>query len=210
MTRQVLVALALALMVSGCFRALSAPEYLSQKKIGYPREAVFTVCHGYDCSYRTAVRLDATSWSRVRAQFTPAATSPADERDRIIGAVSLLEATVGRRIGAADDIAGHAGILAGDPSQLDCIDESVNTTVYLILLRDAGLLRWHVPSKPAFRGVFVDFRWNHQTAVLKEKRTGREFALDTWFRRNGQRAYLIHLEDWQWGFGLPRYSLTRL
>ena len=200
----------LAAALSGCVRNLSAPEYLDKLDVVYPKPSEFTVCHGYDCTFRSPVRLDAVTWARMRAIFTPASASAADEREQIVRAVSLFERAVGTRIGTTNDIGGLGGILAGDPGQLDCIDESVNTTVYLILLADAGLLRWHVPATPAFRGTFFDLRWYHQTAVLMEKATGREYALDTWFRRNGQPGYLVHLSDWQWGYGRPSYSLTPL
>jgi len=200
----------LAMSLSGCMRLLSAPEYLDKKKVSYPNETAFTVCHGYDCTFRSSVTLEPVTWARVRAIFATPSDSAADERVRITRAVSLFENAVGTRIGTDKDIAGLAGILAGDPTQLDCIDESINTTVYLILLNDAGFLSWHAPATPAFRGAFVDLRWYHQTAVLKENETGVEYALDTWFRRNGQPAYLVHLKDWQWGYGTPRYSLTPL
>ena len=207
---RVFVPVVLAVALSGCVRSPSAPEYLDKVHVVYPKDSGFTVCHGYDCAFRSPVRLDTATWAQLRAIFTPAPADAAAEREKIVRAVSLFENAVGMRIGTTKDIAGMAGVLAGDPGQLDCIDESVNTTVYLILLDDAGLLKWHAPGTPAFRGAFFDFRWYHQTAVLKEKATGSEYALDTWFRRNGQRGYLVHLDDWQWGYGKPSYSLTPL
>ena len=200
----------LVLLAAGCARFQAPSEYLATKQVSYPAPAKFTVCHGYDCTFRTPVELDAATWARIRAAFAPAPADAAAEREQIISAIALFENAIGDRLGTHRDIPGLAGILAGDPTQQDCIDESINATVFLILLRDQGLLRWHAPSAPAFRGVFVDFRWYHQTAVLREKATGEEFALDTWFRKNGERAYLVRLEDWRWGYGLPAYSLTKL
>jgi hypothetical protein len=203
-------AVAITGALAGCARQPTPEAYLAVKAVDAPKESSFMVCHGYDCTFRTRVALPPGAWSQVRAVFEPPPATPADERDRIVQAVSVLETAVGDRIGTKTDIPGMAGILGGDPTQLDCIDETVNATVYLVLLRDAGLLRWHEPGRPDSRGIFIDLRWHHETAVLREKATGEEFALDTWFRPNGARAYLVRLSDWEWGNGLPSYSLTPL
>ena len=59
----------LAAALSGCVRNLSAPEYLDKLDVVYPKPSEFTVCHGYDCTFRSPVRLDAVTWARMRADL---------------------------------------------------------------------------------------------------------------------------------------------
>ena len=46
--------------------------------------------------------------------------------------------------------------------QMDCIDESTNSTTYLRILAGAGLLRWHRVEARVTRGFFI-FGWPHTT-----------------------------------------------
>jgi hypothetical protein len=53
----------------------------------------------------------------------------------------------------------------GDPTQLDCIDEAVNTWTYLTLMERSGLLHFHRVAKLPHAGSLIDPR---NTAVLQE------------------------------------------
>ena len=86
----------------------------------------------------------------------------------------------------------------GRSGQLDCIDESTNTTTYLRLLDQAGLLRHHRVVERATRfGLFVGMP--HSTAVIEELDSGNRFAVDSWFHDNGQPPHIVRLEDWRAG-----------
>lgn len=199
-TWMALLSLALA---AGCTR-LPAPEaYLHQKSVPMPGPERVTVCHGYDCTYRSTVVFTAAEWQQVRARFRPMPADAAAERRDIAAAVALIEEIVGRRIGTAADKGGLAYIAAGDATQQDCIDESTNTTSYLLLLAEAGLLRYHRVAQPASRGVFLDFRWYHQTAVIAERESGQEYVVDSWFEDNGKPPVVTTLEHWQSSYGRP-------
>jgi hypothetical protein len=60
-----------------------------------------------------------------------------------------------------------------DPTQLDCIDEAVNTWTYLTLIERGGLLHFHHVAKLS-AGTPIDPR---NTAVLQEI-GGEYFAID--------------------------------
>ena len=125
------------------------------------------------------------------------------ERAAISNAIALVERLVGGRIGTDKDVPGLAFKSAGDRTQQDCIDESTNTTTYLTMLAEDGLLRFHAVARPASRGVFLDFRWYHQTAVIAEIGGGAEFVVDSWFNANGVPPVVTTLRNWQTSYSRP-------
>ena len=82
-----------------------------------------------------------------------------------------------------------------DPSQLDCVDETVNTASYLTLLSRAGLLRWHRVGPVAHRGTLVTLDVAN-TPVLVETESGQGFAVDTAFADPGLPPYIVPIETW--------------
>ena len=92
----------------------------------------------------------------------------------------------------------HAGyIYMHDKRQLDCIDSSRNTTSLLLILAELNLLRYHNVVDPVARGFFLDGRPPHVTAVLQEKATGEEWAVDSWTRGYGQAPEIMPLSRWK-------------
>ncbi len=150
------------------------------------------VCYNLECSRRQFVWLSDQQWQSTRALFSPAATSAAEERAMIRRAIAQLEEFTGVLAGTSADRGGNvAG--AGLPGQMDCIDESTNTTSYLSLLQQDGLLRWHELQERARRSKWVlDVHW---TAVIRESVSGQRWAVDSWFLDNGEPPYIQRLED---------------
>jgi hypothetical protein len=200
-------------LLPACTTAPTMKAYFADLEVPYPKLAGFTVCHD-TCSHRVPVTVTPATWGRVRAAFSPPTTSAGDERERVVQAVAILETTVGAQVGFSADAPRNdywnLADLPENKAQLDCVDESTNTTIYLLLLREDGLLTWHDVGVPPARGAWIDGRWPHQAAMLVDKKTGEKFAVDTWFRRNGERAYVVRYDDWFWGYGTPSYSLTPL
>lgn len=191
------------LLAAGCTRMPAPEDYLRYKSLPVPSPAGVTVCHGYDCTFRSPVAFTAVEWRAVRDRFQPPPADAASERRAIAAAVAMMEEVVGRRIGTAADKGGIAFIAAGDATQQDCIDESTNTTAYLLLMAKDGLMRHHSVAEPASRGFFLDFRWYHQTAVIAEHGSGREYAVDSWFGDNGAPPVVTTLDRWQLSYGRP-------
>lgn len=193
-----------AVLAAACSRLPEPAAYLAGKSVPLPEHDRVTVCHGYDCTFRTAVAFSAEEWRRVRRSFEPPAPDPASERADIARAIATIEQIVGKRIGTASDRGGIQFIAAGDATQQDCIDESTNTTSYLLLMQQDGLLRWHRVAKPASRGVFLDLRWYHQSAVIAERAGGREYVVDSWYGDNGEAPLVTTLTRWGTSYGRPR------
>ena len=152
----------------------------------------FPSCTDYHCDQSEMVTLNASEWQKVRDLFAPG-VSAAQERENIRQAIALLERQVGVITGTWRDLAGNV-TGAGKPGQLDCISESKNTTTYLKLLFDSGLLKHHdIEARQVRRPLILNVHWS---AVIRERRTGRRFAVDSWFLDNGQPPLVQPLEDW--------------
>lgn len=183
-------------VIAACTRYPAPDRFLGYRGIEPPAGDRFVICHGYGCTYRTPVVFNDEDWAAVLAPLaTPAGDAP-DERTRIGLALARFEEIVGRKTGTETDVGGLTFRTAGDPTQLDCMDETTNTTTYLTLLQTRGVLRWHRVSRPASRGVFLDGRWYHETAVLMEQAGGAEFAVDSWFEDNGKPPHILPLDQW--------------
>ena len=165
--------------------------------------AAFSICHGYGCQWRTALGLRSDEWLSILALFNPPATSAAEERAKVGQAVAMMERFVGARIGTDADEPGTP-LSFNDPTQLDCVDESLNTSMTLNLLYHGKLLHWHVPGEPARRGMALTLNV-HYTAVLIENGTNARYAVDSWFFANGVPPAILPLAVWRnhWHPGDP-------
>ena len=163
-----------------------------------PSPTQLAVCHGYGCSNRSVVQLTAVEWRSVLFLFQEPAPGPADERARVATAVALLERATGQRTGTSADRP-RAPLIFVDPTQQDCVDESINTSTYLNLLDRNRLLRWHKVGDPVRRGSPILFNL-HYTAVLTEHDGVRAWAVDSWFSANGVPPAVVPLPQWQRGW----------
>ncbi len=164
----------------------------------------FSICHGHGCRLVSDVSLSEAEWSQVEALFAEPAASADIERARIAMATALLEQASGRQAGTHQDEAGTFNAMSGN-DQLDCVDETTNTSVYLTLMAKAGHLKWHKLEGWAGRGLLFNGDWPHQSAVVVEMKTGKAYAVDTWFEDNGRPAHVVPLEDWRDGWSPPGF-----
>ena len=194
--------------LADCTRYPIPQQFLAKRGIAQIDANRFTICHGFSCTFHSEVAFSDADWAQVTASFDPPARDPEVERQQIGQAVAVFEQLVGRKTGTDTDTGGLTYIVAGNPTQLDCVDETTNTTTYLTLLHGRGLLRWHRAGQAASRGFFLDGRWHHETAVLLELASGAEFAIDSWFEDNGKPPLIVPLEQWQWSWAAWNGSET--
>lgn len=188
---------ALAALV-GC---ASAQDHVNRFAHKAPTLEEFTVCKGFGCRIKRPVTLDTSTWAEVVRIFEPVPSSAADERVRLGQAIALLEIKIGVKIGTSRDKPA-AKTAEGGRNQLDCIDETVNTTTYLRLLAQDGLMRRHVLGPPSQRGwllapMFGSTNFITNTAVIQEKETGALFAIDSYFYANGHPPKIMPLAEWE-------------
>lgn len=161
-----------------------------------PTPRHFSVCHGNGCRLLSVIGLSDAQWAAIKALLTPPPRDAAEERQRLRPAIALFERYAGEATGTWKD---RGGTFNGGPGQIDCIDESVNTTGYLTLLRDQGLLRFHAIADRATRGWFL-FGWPHTTAVLRDTGDDSEWVVDGWFLDNGEPPFVLPLTTWKAGW----------
>ncbi len=174
-----------------------ADAFIHDDIIRAPTPSRYSVCFDHSCASVVTDSMSDTEWREVTAPLREPASSAAQERTAIARSMALFETIVGRHTGTSQDrgrnIAGF-----GQPGQLDCIDESTNTTTYLRLLEGDALLRFHRVAERATRfGLFVGMP--HSTAVIEDLGSSSHYVVDSWFRDNGQLPHIVRLEDWRSG-----------
>ena len=79
--------------------------------------------------------------------------------------------------------------------RMDCIDNASNTTTYLHVLRELGLLPgWSVASPQVRDPLSMTVHW---TAVAVDRERNGPWAVDAWFRPNGHLPFVLPLPDWK-------------
>lgn len=194
--------------VAGILVATLAMAGCMQQQVGQPglwyaaNQAVpptatrVVVCHGFGCVRHTPVTLSPKNLRTYKTILARGRASPAAERKAIAEAIAWMEKTVAPTVGSANDVAGLDLRNAGVVGQMDCIDESTNTTSYLLLAEKQGFLTHHTVVRPVARGFFLDGRYPHATAVVNEIETGRPYAIDSWPHANGERPDVMPLDEW--------------
>ncbi len=196
--KQLALILAAGLAVSGCMqqqKGQPAMWYAANQAVP-PTATKIVVCHGFGCVQRTSVTLSKRNIRTFKAMLARGRSSPAAERKAIGEAIAWMEKTVAPSVGSDDDVPGLDLRNAGVAGQMDCIDESTNTTSYLLFAEERGFLKHHTVARPVARGFFLDGRYPHATAVVRETETGKAFAVDSWPQANGERPEIMSLEDW--------------
>ncbi len=160
----------------------------------------FTVCRNHGCREQIPVTLDTDTWRLISNVFRDVQTAH-EERIKVAGAIGLMERLVAEQALTKADQARNVFYYHNTP-QLDCVDESVNTTTYLTLFAQRGLLRWHDVGKPARRGNFFN-GLPHFTATMHDRAADLDYAVDSWFFANGENAVVLPLATWQDGWQPP-------
>lgn len=175
-------------------------DYLAGRGLGEQSPELFQQCHAYGCKVVDQVALSPKQWKTIEKTFRPKPTSAHAERKALAKAIGAFETEVGPMTGTDTDVYGTFVQMGRD--QLDCVDESTNTTIYLSLLEEKGLMRFHETLGPTSRLPLIHYagRWPHQTAVIREKGSGALFAVDSWFHNNGAPAEVVPLQDWKDGW----------
>ncbi len=160
----------------------------------------FDVCTGGGCAEIKHVSLTDEEWQVIANIFANAVvvSNAEQERDMISEAVGVFETFIGDKTGTATDLAGTFGN-SDYPGQLDCNDEAINSTTYMRLMRQNGLIKLHEIEDMRTRNFFFT-GWPHSTAVIHEIATGERYAVDSWFYDNGLPATIVPFAEWKSGY----------
>lgn len=190
----------LSLIIVGCSVSEDSHKaYLIKKNVPLSADNQFSHCRAYGCKEIDRVALSKKQWHKIERTFHPHAKTAEIERKQIAKAIAVFEQEVGKLTGTKVDHYGTFKKLG--THQQDCVDESVNTTIYLDLLMQRGLLKFHSVQSPEARFPLIHAgRWPHQSAVITELENAKSYAVDSWFHDNGYDAEVIPLSEWKRGW----------
>jgi hypothetical protein len=151
------------------------------------------ICHGFGCNIESMISLSSVEWRSVAGWLETNAPDPSTERDHIRQAIGWMEVLVGRHGPGREDRALDLKHVAYRSGQMDCVDESINTTTYLKLFESQSLLRWHRVVERIQRRALFDAHWASQ---IEEIQTGDRYVIDSWFQDNGLLPNVQKTEDW--------------
>lgn len=155
------------------------------------------VCYDFGCRNSSVVGISNTEWKEVSNWFSPAADTPAQEREQIRNAIGWMEVVMGRHTPIHRDIAfdlqGRDDLENLFPGQKDCIDEAINTTTFLRLFQQQGLLRHHKVVTQAYRRSLLDQHWAGQ---IREIESNKHYVVDSWFQDNGYLPVIQDSDSW--------------
>ncbi len=151
------------------------------------------VCYNFGCNTRDTIGITSGEWAQVVNWFQPRATNAAEEREQIRHALGWLEVVVGRYTPTHRD-KGQNNFKDTSFGQMDCIDESINTTTYLRLLERYRLLKFHRVLDRAYRRTMWDQHWAGQ---IEEFSTGERWIVDSWFQDHGVLPYVQQTKQWE-------------
>jgi hypothetical protein len=150
----------------------------------------------FGCKHQQTIALSDEQWKSVANWFQDTSSAHA-ERKQIKQAIGWMEVVVGQLTPTHRDVGGdllNEEKEAIFPGQLDCIDESLNTTTYLKLFEQNGLLKHHKVLDRAYRRAIFDQHWAGQIEALE---TGERWVVDSWFQHNGFLPYMQRSEEWK-------------
>ena len=165
--------------------------------IGQPTPDRFSVCHSMSCYKISEASINKQDWQDILTLFANN-DSAEDERQAVQQAIANLEHLVGIQIGSQHDLARNQ-IASNRYGQMDCVDEATNTSVYLRMLENAGVLTWHTTASRMSRGIFQG-QAPHNTATMIDTQTQIRYAVDSWFHENGKAPVIINLDKWMSGW----------
>lgn len=194
--------LILILCCTACAKTPSPEGYLNQWNVHNYTSQGFDHCKGYGCRLIDHIKLDARSWRKIDRFFVPKSKTPVIERQRLAKVASAFEKIVAPITNTTNDVKGTFYKLGDD--QLDCVDESINTTTLLLILRERGHILFHDVKAPTSRPPFLGGnRWPHQAATIKDRETNIHYVVDTWFENSGGTSYVLPVQQWVYGWS-PR------
>ncbi len=176
--------------------AITIDEAYSSVSLSPPTPRLVVVCHDFGCAQRTPVGLSAGDLATLSSLLAPGRASAEAERRAVAAAEAWFDRRVGPAAGTTHRIARANGIGAS-VGQMDCIDTSRNSTSLLLILDQLHLLHHHKVEGPEARGFLLDGRGPHATAVLTDIHTGKQWAVDSWTHKYGEKPDVIPLEVWK-------------
>ena len=161
-----------------------------------PTAERMTVCYGFGCRRRVIWDFTAGDRKALTDILAKGRATGEAERKAVQQAVVWFDRRMGPVIGTNKRIARADFRHFADQYNYDCFDTTRNTASLLLVMQDWGLLRHHSVGTPRFRGKFFLGQTPHNTAVLTEKASGRDWVVDMWTRAYAELPDVMTVEQW--------------
>jgi len=157
----------------------------------------FKICSGFGCTYKDKFSFSASNGRKIKKIMSAGNKSAKAERQALAKVIGVMENMTRARLGFQRDVEKAYQKNLGVRGQMDCVDESLNTTAYLNYLSANGLLKFHKPRRYyAERGFLLDGRYPHKSAVMIEN-NGKKWSVDSWHGPGGEKAQVMELSKWR-------------
>ena len=199
--RIVLLAAALAALVaaqpaSALRLSSEQAEMYTSVSINPPSAEAMTICYGFVCRRRATLDFTASDQKELTQILAAGKASAAAERAAVQKAVVWFDKRVGPIVGTTNRVANadiRSGAAAGN---FDCWDSTRNTSSFLFVLQEWGLLKHHTVGNPRYRGNILALQLPHNTAVLVENESKVEWVVDMWTTKYLQPPDVMLVETW--------------
>lgn len=158
--------------------------------------AEMEICFDYACAHQASARFDATLLDRIRLDLG-SARDAAHERSLIAAAAAQLYVEASRQTPIWRDRGGNRNDNTDLAGAMDCLDHSANTTAFLRLMEQRGMLRFHRAGEPARRVRYLVAE--HWSARIVARANAQEYVVDSWFFDLGTPAVVMPLAAWRAG-----------
>jgi hypothetical protein len=171
-------------------------ELYTSVSIYPPSAASMTVCYGFVCRRRHILDFTAGDRAALTAIMNAGRANAAAERAAVQKAVIWFDRRMGPILGTNGRVAKADFRFRDDAHNYDCWDTTRNTTSLLLVLQQWGLLKFHSVGDPKYRGNALVLQTPHNTAVLLERATKVEWAVDLWTRGYLQPPDVMTVAKW--------------
>ncbi len=195
-TRLLIAAAIVAASLPASAASDGGAAFLEKLSLNSTPSSVLVVCHGFGCAYRNTFPFTSGRVAMLRGMLG-SARSAKDERKALGQVIAWLDREGGRTAGTVGRIARASAATKSGPKQMDCIDLTANITELLIVLDRNKMLKFHHVGEPVSRGVFIDGKQPHTTAVIVENKTGTEWSVNSWTKAYGQNPDIMTIADWK-------------
>jgi hypothetical protein len=169
-----------------------APEY----RIHADGSVTQRVCFNWSCKSRQRITMTAADMAEVSKQMALCpGNSLHDRLQRLRIGIWQMEVLAEK----------YQPLFANDEAvndrdqtlngRMDCVDNASNTTSYLNVLHELGLLPGWSMEEPRIRHRFSELV--HWTAVVTDSRDAGSWSVDAWLRPNGHLPFVMPLKDWK-------------
>ena len=163
----------------------------------YPPSAQsMTVCYGFVCRRREILAFTAGDRTALTQIMAAGRASAAAERAAVQKAVIWFDRRMGPILGTNKRVAKADFRYFDDKHNFDCWDTTRNTTSLLLVLQEWNLFKYHSVGDPHYRGNTLVLQTPHNTAVLIDRATKVEWAVDLWPRGYLQPPDVMPVEKW--------------